>query len=505
MRVVTCLTLIVVGSLVGGCASGGSSDFVRKVQSTPKIAVKNESTKPGGDVIAKDIDGGYVGDGKDRKRVIETKLSLTKHLESIVAFNPNASVLYAGSLIHGDSLKDGVLRRFDAERKKQECTITGLAGKAASKFSDTYIPSVANNTKFMNDTLTQDLPGEQPASASYFGGAYHSLEEGALRVNANYHWMTGSVGGAFSEQHVDAKTKLLIRFVQSYFTVTCAMPNDGFIGLFPWNANYKTMAASIQDNDPPAYIDSVTYGRELWMLIETNHSESEVKTALNFAMNALNSGGSVNFAAENKKVLDESTIQAFTLGGGGKAATSVIAGAGSVQAYLDAGANFSVKSPGGPISYTVRYLKDGDVARVSATSDYVIKTYINDPKASLVTQVTLKWDTTDNDKDWDTQPRFQLTNGNGQKVLYFDCCSSDRKGDHWSNNHSESRPVHLDGKKFTDLELTHGHIDFDAGHPRGGNDEWHYNAEAVIDFADGSQLKKSCTANSSNNHCDISW
>ena len=100
------------------------------------------------------------------------------------------------------------------------------------------------------------------------------------------------------------------------------------------------------------------------MLIESNHDSNEVKAALDAAFNGAVAGGSVNLSAGQKKVFDESDIQILILGGAGKPAVAVVTGdhVSALKDYLLAGASYSKSSPGVIISYTVRYLKDNDVA-----------------------------------------------------------------------------------------------------------------------------------------------
>jgi hypothetical protein len=106
------------------------------------------------------------------------------------------------------------------------------------------------------------------------------------------------------------------------------------------------------------------------------------------------------------------------LGGNGPTAIDVVAGdkIQNLRNYLVAGANYSNRSPGVIISYTVRYLKDNDVARVSSATDYTIRTTQISPQANPLTSLRVTWHTAGDNKDWDTQPVVEVFDLHGRRI-----------------------------------------------------------------------------------------
>lgn len=467
-----------------------------------ELPVNNETTDPLGDLIEPKHSVGFDGSYETRKEIFEEKRRITRTLEKIIAFNPNTDVLFPGSLIQGNSLTDGVLTPLVSPRKSQICTVSDLAGaNGNSKFSKSVIPTLASTTQAVNEILTQQLAQEQPARMTYSESTFSAVNQGFLQLGAAYSWIGGSINGSFSQNNADTRTQMMVRFVQSYYTVSCAMPNNPDpLAIFPKNTNFRTLLGSISDGNPPAYVSSVTYGRELWMLIESNRSESEVKAMLDVAISLGISSGKVDFSDEQKSVIADSNIQVLAIGGGGKPAVSVITGDPSqLQNYLNSGANFSATAPGSPISYTVRYLKNNKVARVSSTQDYVVRTTVNSPIPAPLQAVTATWRTGSDGKDWDTAPVVDIYDQSGTHVAHIGCCSSDRNGDKWDSGRVETRNLDIVGSATT-TTLAHGRLSA-IRNPQ-GNDDWDYGLTVTFVFADGSSVSRTV---SGRNNLGTNW
>ena len=362
-------------------------------------------------------------------------------------------------------------------------------------------PSLSSITDAIHQILDQNLTTEQPAKITYSESSISSLEEGFLKLGASYRWLTGNVSGSFDLNSETYSTSLMIRFVQSYYTVSADPPSSP-TSYFSNDASFASFQNYAGTDNPPTYVSSVTYGRELWMLIESNHDSNEVKAALDAAFNGAVAGGSVNLSAGQKKVFDESDIQILILGGAGKPAVAVVTGdhVSALKDYLLAGASYSKSSPGVIISYTVRYLKDNDVARVSSSTDYAIKTSTPNPEAVALRNMRAIWTTTGDDKDWNTQPRVDVYDRNGRHVGHVDCCSSDRNGDHWVNGMVTSDNLRVLVGGLTNLDLSQG--TFSAIRIPVGNDDWDYSITVEFDWADGTATSYSC---SGRNSCGKTW
>ena len=105
---------------------------------------------------------------------------------------------------------------------------------------------------------------------------------------------------------------------------------------------------------------------------ESQYSAEEMGAALDFAY----SGGtdvSGQVSVTYKDILSSSKITAYILGGDAGNAVMTIDSYDALIAFIKSGGNYSKDSPGAPIAYKLRYLKDNSPARMSMTDDYEVK------------------------------------------------------------------------------------------------------------------------------------
>lgn len=495
--------------LVNGNYVYGQSDIqrIRKlIIDTPKINVANTSIDPDGDIITPKKSVGYSGNGADRRELFEERRRLTKALEKYVAFNPNADALFPGAIIQGKSLPDGVLTPINPIRNPLKITVTDLVGSnpLASYSKKVEHPDLSTVTDAIHGILSQNLNSQQPAKITYSETSVKSIEQAFLKLGASFSWATGNISGSFQTSASSFKTSLMIRFVQSYYTVSCETPStpESFISKKTKFENFANYVGLPSDKNPPTYVSSVTYGRELWMLIESNYEASEVRATLNAAFSSGFTSGNLDLSAGQKKLLNESNIQILILGGAGRPAVEVVAGdhVSKLKNYLVSGANYSKSSPGVIISYVVRYLKDNDTARVSSSTDYTIKTSEPAPEAITLTSMRVTWRTQGDNKDWNSQPVIDVFDRVGRHVGHIDCCSADRRNDEWNNGRTETRNLNILISGLKKEDLSNGR--FSAGRNPVGNDDWDYEATVEFIFSNGERINHRC---SGRNSCGASW
>jgi hypothetical protein len=97
--------------------------------------------------------------------------------------------------------------------------------------------------------------------------------------------------------------------------------------------------------------------------------------------------------------------------------------------------------------------------------------------------VTITFQTTSNDKDWDTQVQDRIVCDGVDAAKLF-CCSADRREDHWDNNSSKTRSMDVlqrpDKAKLLDCALV-------LGSQANRNDEWVFVPTLHIEYSDGSR------------------
>jgi thiol-activated cytolysin len=114
--------------------------------------------------------------------------------------------------------------------------------------------------------------------------------------------------------------------------------------------------------------------------METTDTETEVnlEAALDYKTAKVDAAGEIDVNFE--KVIKESTINIVAIGGNAEIATRVITGSeveegkGGLWEAIDEGALYSRSNPGAPIGYTVKYLKDNQIAKMGDNTKYSLRT-----------------------------------------------------------------------------------------------------------------------------------
>jgi len=190
----------------------------------------------------------------------------------------------------------------------------------------------------------------------------------------------------------------VVRFVQAYYSVSFEPPGTPE-ALFAPDVPVEDASLYMGEGNPPTYISTVTYGRLLLVFASTQAEAESLRLALAAAFSSL-VGSGINVETQHRKVLQESEIKVLALGGPASGVVKLLTNsdkAKGLEEYMTAGQNFTRESPGVPIAYQARYLRDNDVARVSFTTNYEVRTGRPDPLR--VRALQLRFHTHDDDKD----------------------------------------------------------------------------------------------------------
>ena len=187
-----------------------------------------------------------------------------------------------------------------------------------------------------------------------------------LALRASYKGGGVNVKGGFDFSNKKVKTRLVAKFIQSYYTLDMDLPNKP-ADLFDADVDRSLFGAFM-----PMYVSTVTFGRMALFTIESELSESEVRTFLNASY--ANVKGSVS--ADFNSLQAKSTMKVYILGGSGANASATINGFDDFKKYITEGGNFSKTSPGAPISYKLRYINDNKVGKIVFAASYPIVTAI---------------------------------------------------------------------------------------------------------------------------------
>jgi thiol-activated cytolysin len=157
-------------------------------------------------------------------------------------------------------------------------------------------------------------------------------------------------------------------FKQVFYTVSFDPPSHPGAVFHP-SATIGDVRSYMSEATPPAYVSSVDYGRILMLRIETSadRQHSEIEGALKYL------SAQVKASADYQKTLEKSKVTLITIGGNAEVnARAVDASRIEDLHKVIQGKNalYSKNNPGQPIAYTIRFLKDGRLAKMGYSTDY---------------------------------------------------------------------------------------------------------------------------------------
>lgn len=380
MRLATLVTLV--GSLtsaaVAGCggdsaapgpASAPSNDAeidraVRNVgweELPPESEERIVSSEPGVRVV----------DGRS-ERCIFQRVNGFKHFDELATLNPNVDSIFPGALIQTIDLPNGLARPINLERGTTRIVLsTGYSQGSYAR--EVRTPSLATVTQAMGEML-------QEGSVSASGGLsvsvqeVYSLEHVAATFGFKGKAMGAKLSALFDGAFTSAMSTFAVTLSQSYFSIS-AEPPSAPAAVFGPSVTAQSLDPYMGPGNPPALVSTVTYGRVLYLSIQTTRRRQEVEAALSAAW--AKSGAEASATAQFEQVFEDMSIKALAVGGDPQVAAEINnMSPRNYRAILNrvatAGARFSPDSPAMPITYVVRRLADNSLLKLGSTLDYTV-------------------------------------------------------------------------------------------------------------------------------------
>ena len=285
--------------------------------------------------------------------------------DEMLALDPTTDVIFPGAILKGESIPTGEYVPIIADRAPitLSASLTNISGSPVVEIKDPKLSTVREGIKL--GILDQEVTGATAAKVNFSISEVYSEEQLKLAIGVNYRSAVHKVSGSFNFSKSTYQNKFVLKYFQVYYTIDMdppKNPSDLFTSVPDINALGSTS---------PVYVATVTYGRMVIYTIESNYSITEIDSAFKVALDPGNEG---SVDAESKKVFSESKVEALVIGGSGSDAAQTVKGPEDVYNYIANGGDYSKDSPGAPLSYKLRYLKQGTpVARVVLSSKYPVR------------------------------------------------------------------------------------------------------------------------------------
>jgi thiol-activated cytolysin len=280
--------------------------------------------------------------------------------------DPTTDVIYPGALLKGESIITGEYIPIIAKRKPLTISVSlqNISGSPSRKVED---PKLSTIRESINDILSSELTGATPARISFEIQEVHSVEQLKLAIQGNYNGSKVNISAGFDFNKQDVRSRFLVRFLQIYYTIDIDLPTQ------PSDFFETMLGLEKLGSSSPVYVSTVTYGRMVLFTVESNYSSSEINAALNAAFSSAVRSGSISIESQYSRMINNSTLKAFILGGSGADAVLAVNGVEGVTEFITKGGNYTKDSPGAALSYKLRYLKDNSVTNVILASEYNVR------------------------------------------------------------------------------------------------------------------------------------
>ena len=282
--------------------------------------------------------------------------------DEMLSLDPTSDVIYPGALVKGESIPTGEYLPIVTDRDSITLSVSleNIDGSPFIKIGDPKLSTVREGIKKI---LDQEVNGATSAKINYEIQQVYTKEQLDLAVGANYRSATTKVSSSFDFSSTSYSNKFIFKFLQVYYTIDMDLPSDPS-ELFTELPDLNSFGST-----SPVYVSTVTYGRMIIYTVETNYSKTEIDAA--FSASFSSSDGTID--AKYEKVINESSIKALVIGGSGESASQTVSGPKQVFEYIATGGNYSKESPGAPLSYKLRYIKNNAVARVVLSTEYFVR------------------------------------------------------------------------------------------------------------------------------------
>ena len=307
---------------------------------------------------------------------VTTRHSASQNPDDFFMYNPLASVLWPGNLVQGKSLESGIPTSIPvdvAKRRPGNISIAVVSpdgqGFANPRFRTVENMQFSHVNQAMNDVLA-DFWGNSPANYNIGMGFVYSESQFSSSTKAGYSGPFARASASFNINWSESKTRMMVQLQQQYFTMVYDDP-AGLDGVFTPDITVNNLRNYTENGNPICYISSVTYGRIYYLLYESTASALKLQAAINFSIGRASGMNETDYY----NTMAQTIVQVFQLGGDAQRGieTAWAQDLEGIKEFLAEGANVSFQSPGAPISYTVKFLKNAQMVRMNNTMEYFVE------------------------------------------------------------------------------------------------------------------------------------
>lgn len=286
--------------------------------------------------------------------------------EGFSLFSPNASVIYPGNLLQGNSLNQGTPNIIAVERAGGTISTDVVDGNIQSSFEVEQITKSAV-TDAINNIISTST-GIVPANFSLTIRNVQSRQQFALALGLDVNTTFTDIEAKLNYNSDVSRNSFLVNLQQSFYTMSFDIPTS-LDQLFAPSVTPEDLARYVGPDNPAAYISDVTYGRVYFMMIQSTSTTTEMNAAINAAFNGITA--QVDGSVETNYLAGLSDLSISVFAYGGLASSSLLTvGTSDLQEIAQLLAESSNIGSGKPISYVVRSVYDNQIVSTQLATQY---------------------------------------------------------------------------------------------------------------------------------------
>ena len=340
-----------------------------------------------------------------------------------VAINGNGDIFLGALFKANQDLLENKPQQISLDRSKGRISVDlpGMVG------GDSYVdatPTVSGMQEGVNTLLNrwhEKYAGKNPAPArmQYESTSAYSMNQLKAKFGSDFEKVGVNLKIDFEAVNKGEKQIEVVDFKQVYYTANFDAPKNPSDVFASGVTVDQLKARGIDENTPPVYVSSVSYGRQMYVKFETTSKSTELKAAIN----AVIKGVPIKAESEWARVLKNTTVTVSIVGGNADGAARVVTGTvEDLKKLIQEGATFSTQNPAVPISYKTAFLKDNQVATIQSNTDYIetkVTSYKNGylnlhHKGAYIARYYVYWDEVTYDKDGVESIRSRQWEDNGK-------------------------------------------------------------------------------------------
>ncbi|MCF0223643.1 MAG: thiol-activated cytolysin family protein, partial [Fibrobacter sp.] len=286
-----------------------------------------------------------------------TKHTFTSNYDVAVS-SAIKDVTYPGALVKANSkLVEGAPDPYVFDRRGMKVTIDlpGLGDKNTRLVNEISYGTVSAAVDGLIEDWVKECADEHGISSNmnYIRSIMYDENLTALKFGCDVGYLKQKLGIDFNMIRDQKKSSYMIMFKQVFYTVSVkppVNPADPFADNVTWN---DLTVGGVNDENPPAYVRNVEYGRQIFFVMESSLSSSELEALVNGCVTVEGVSCHVDLDAKYKEQAKKVHCKITTLGGtavmidGSLADEEIL---NQLNKLICENTQLSLKNPGAPLN-----------------------------------------------------------------------------------------------------------------------------------------------------------